>query len=73
MIIGSKIYFYKNLSSTNSLASELIPKDDLPEGSVIYTDFQTAGKGQPGNIWESEEGKNLLLSIILYPSFVSPM
>ena len=39
----------------------------LPEGSVIYTDFQTAGKGQPGNAWESSNAKNLLFSMILHP------
>jgi len=73
MIIGSNLYFYKNLSSTNSVAIGLLRKNELPEGSVIYTDFQTSGKGQPGNRWESEEGKNLLFSIILYPSSVSPI
>lgn len=42
-------------------------KEKLPEGFMLYTDFQTAGKGQPGNSWESENGKNLLFSILLYP------
>ena len=73
MIIGSNLFFYKNLSSTNSVAIELLRESELPEGSVIYTDFQISGKGQPGNRWESEDGKNLLLSIILYPSSVSPV
>lgn len=73
MIIGSNLFFYKNLSSTNNVAIELLKERELPEGSVIYADFQTSGKGQPGNRWESEEGKNLLLSIILYPSSVSPV
>ena len=39
----------------------------MPEGFVVYTDFQTAGKGQIGNSWESEADKNLLFSIVLYP------
>ena len=39
----------------------------LPEGLVIYTDFQSAGKGQPGNEWESSKGMNLLFSVILHP------
>jgi BirA family biotin operon repressor/biotin-[acetyl-CoA-carboxylase] ligase len=34
--------------------------------------FQSAGRGQPGNAWESEEDKNLLLSIIVYPGTVAP-
>jgi BirA family biotin operon repressor/biotin-[acetyl-CoA-carboxylase] ligase len=50
----------------------LIRNEDIPEGTVVYTGFQTAGKGQVGNKWESEMGKNLLFSIILYPGSVSP-
>ncbi len=72
MIIGSDILYYTNLPSTNTEASLLLKKGDPAEGTVIYTDFQTAGKGQPGNRWESEKGKNLLLSIILYPISVLP-
>lgn len=48
--------------------------DDLKEGVAEFTtvtaEFQTAGKGQRGNSWESEGGKNLLFSFVLYPGFV---
>jgi BirA family biotin operon repressor/biotin-[acetyl-CoA-carboxylase] ligase len=72
MIIGSKILRYENLPSTNSRASELLKSGEMPEGSVVQSDFQTAGKGQRGNKWESEAGKNLLISIILYPESILP-
>jgi len=72
MIIGSNLIFYETLSSTNITASLLLKEKDLQEGTVITTDFQTAGKGQPGYRWESEKGKNLLISIILYPESVNP-
>ncbi len=72
MTIGSDIQFYRSLDSTNAYASQCLKASDLQEGTVIYTDYQTAGRGHQGNRWESEEGKNLLFSIILYPSFVSP-
>jgi len=39
----------------------------IKEGYVLRTDFQTAGRGQIGNQWESEAGKNLLASIFLKP------
>jgi BirA family biotin operon repressor/biotin-[acetyl-CoA-carboxylase] ligase len=42
----------------------------LPEGWVIHTDYQTEGKGQPGNTWESLKAKNLLFSMILHPVWV---
>lgn len=43
--------------STNSLLLE-----QGTEG-LLWTDYQTAGRGQAGNGWESEKGKNILLSI----------
>ena len=47
---------------------ELLAKGEWPEGErFLYTGFQTAGRGQAGNRWESEEGKNLLCSILLPP------
>lgn len=32
---------------------------------MIHTDFQTEGRGQHGNGWESERGKNLLFSTLI--------
>ena len=72
MIMGSKLIFLPGLTSTNGYASQLLRNRTLPEGTVIYTNYQTAGKGYFGNKWESEDGKNLLISIILYPSFIKP-
>jgi BirA family biotin operon repressor/biotin-[acetyl-CoA-carboxylase] ligase len=43
-------------------------EDHLPHLFTIRTDYQTAGRGQAGNSWESERGKNLLFSTLLrYP------
>ncbi len=52
------------------MASVLISEKSPTNGTVIYTDYQSRGKGQRGNIWESEPGKNILISIILDTSFV---
>ena len=72
MIIGSKLFFFENLQSTNTHAANLLKNDDLPEGTIVYTNFQLAGRGQMGNRWESEDGKNLLISIVLFPSMINP-
>jgi BirA family biotin operon repressor/biotin-[acetyl-CoA-carboxylase] ligase len=72
MIIGSNLIYLKNLPSTNTYAADLLKEGDLPEGTIIYTNFQSAGKGYSSNKWESEDGKNLLISIILFPSFIRP-
>lgn len=37
----------------------------LPSGTVVYTHRQTAGRGQKGNSWEAEPGKNLTFSMLL--------
>ena len=57
--------YIKTTNSTNTLLKELIAKGQEPE--FIYAGYQTAGRGQTGNGWESEEGKNLLCSILLPP------
>lgn len=72
MIIGSQLLFFENLPSTNTHASFLLKNSSITEGTIVYTNFQTAGRGQMRNRWESEDGKNLLFSIVLYPSMINP-
>ena len=50
-------------ASTNTYLSRLAAT--LPGGTVIYTPCQTAGRGQKGNSWESEDDKNLTFSMLL--------
>lgn len=63
--------FIPETFSTNALLWEMVRKELLPEGFVLHTDFQTAGKGQIGNSWESERGENLLFSMVLYPQRIT--
>jgi BirA family biotin operon repressor/biotin-[acetyl-CoA-carboxylase] ligase len=72
MIIGSHIIHHEKVSSTNTLALEMLRSGNPPEGTVITASFQESGKGQQGNTWVSELGKNLLMSVILYPVSISP-
>lgn len=72
MIIGSKIIFRENLPSTNTYASQILRNIELKEGTIIYTNYQSAGRGYAGNGWESEDGKNLLFSVLLFPAVVNP-
>ena len=57
--------YISSTNSTNTLLKELIANGQTPE--FLYTDYQTAGRGQTDNSWESEKGKNLLCSILLPP------
>ncbi|MGB4968192.1 MAG: biotin--[acetyl-CoA-carboxylase] ligase [Saprospiraceae bacterium] len=53
--------------STNQLAIDMISKTNPADGFMLITDYQTAGRGQYGRIWQSKAGKNLLVSFIFYP------
>lgn len=56
--------------STNNYLIALLKKEQLDEGTIVIADYQKAGKGQGGNSWESEPGKNITCSIVLYPFFI---
>ncbi|MBK8925231.1 MAG: biotin--[acetyl-CoA-carboxylase] ligase [Crocinitomicaceae bacterium] len=58
---------FPSLQSTNATAMQLLDSQKPAQGTVIIADNQTAGKGQRGNTWISEAGKNLTFSIIIYP------
>jgi BirA family transcriptional regulator, biotin operon repressor / biotin---[acetyl-CoA-carboxylase] ligase len=68
--IGKVVLSFPELDSTNEYALKVLSKTRPIEGTVIITDFQTAGKGQIGSKWESERGKNLTLTCIIYPNFL---
>lgn len=70
MTIGSKIFYHEKLTSTNDMAGQILKGKRPAEGSVIYTDEQSHGRGQKGNKWESSPGMNLTMSAILYPDFL---
>lgn len=57
-----KIIHLQEIESTNVYAKS-IPPNQLP--AFVYADYQTKGKGQQNNTWYSENGKNLLCSIVL--------
>ncbi len=69
-MIGTNIIREKRIPSTNTLALELLKKEVLTEGTIIWTDEQTKGRGHAGNLWESDAGKNLTFSVVLYPHFL---
>lgn len=62
----------QTVHSTNSFLRELNGGDASFDMELATTEFQTAGRGQKGNSWESEKSKNLLFSILLHPVYVKP-
>jgi len=57
------ILWLDTIDSTNSEAMRRLL--ELPSGTVLAAREQTAGRGQRGNTWFSQPGKNLTFSIVL--------
>lgn len=58
----------KELPSTNDYLAQLCKESKAKEFYTVIAENQTNGKGQRGNSWEAESGKNLTFSIVLYPT-----
>lgn len=68
MNIGSKVYHYEEIDSTN-LEAKRLSEQGAENGSVIVADRQTEGRGRRGRIWESSNDGNLYFSLLLKPDF----
>lgn len=64
--IGKEIHYFKELSSTNSIAKDLARKDAL-NGTLILSETQNLGKGRFGRPWISPQG-GIWASLILRPN-----
>ena len=72
LFVGKNILTYSKLDSTNNYASQLLRQSVISEGDVVVALDQTEGRGQRGNTWITEPGKNLTFSIVFTPKFLSP-
>lgn len=62
-----KKIFIAETDSTNKYLNEYHGEEGQAM-TVVWTDFQTAGRGQGTNTWESERGKNLTFSVKTRPT-----
>ena len=69
--MGRKIEYLTQCHSTSEELALRIKNSTLEEGYIVVAGFQTGGKGQRGNTWDSEANKNLLFSLYLKPTFLS--
>src|ERR1043166_4970071 len=65
-LIGREIVVFEQTDSTNDAILQLA-NTNSKEGLVVFTEHQTAGRGQRGTRWESTAGKGLWFSILLRP------
>ena len=64
-VFRNNIIHFKEVQSTNLIALSIMKENGRTLPFVITTDFQTLGKGQMSNKWDSENGKNLLMSVAI--------
>lgn len=60
--------YIDTVSSTNTHLKHLSTLLKLEDGSFVCAKYQTAGRGQRGNFWESGFDQNLLFSMVLNPT-----
>lgn len=60
------IYHIDETTSTNDEAR----RDNYDHFDIIWSEHQTAGRGQRGHAWHSVEGENVTFSVVLKPTFL---
>lgn len=63
-LLGKKIHYFEELSSTNSTAKESALSEE--EGTLVIAEMQKGGRGRLGREWVSPQG-GIWMSIILKP------
>ncbi len=62
-----RIHFFPVVDSTNRLALKLA-REGAAEGTVVFADCQTGGRGRLQRVWQSPPGCNLYASLLLRPA-----
>ncbi len=70
IFLGKDVHFLPECHSTNDTALQLVREKKAKEGTILICDNQSHGKGQRGNTWITEPGKNLTFSLVLRPTFM---
>lgn len=64
---GKQVFKLNSVDSTNNYAANLLKEGIIDTGAVVLADFQTNGRGQRGNVWNSDPGMNLCASFVYLP------
>ena len=70
--LGRHLFHFYSVDSTNAFALRLLGRrSEVPDGTMVIAESQTAGRGRMGRSWHSVAESGIYLSLILRPS-VSP-
>ncbi|HEY3856975.1 MAG TPA: biotin--[acetyl-CoA-carboxylase] ligase [Verrucomicrobiae bacterium] len=65
-VIGKEIKVFRETTSTNDVAARLA-RGKAVEGTVVFAESQTKGRGRMGRTWLSPTGKGLWFTVLLRP------
>lgn len=68
-VLPGEIHYYDSIDSTNEEAKRCAAKG-APDGSLYFSDNQTAGKGRRGRSWASPKGEDVFFTLLLRPDIL---
>lgn len=68
--VGCPLFYAETIDSTNEWARRAA-EEGAVDGSVFLADYQSAGKGRRGRVWQSPEGTSVSMSLLLRPDIPS--
>ena len=62
-LTAPKLIILERVDSTNNYAMARVQKKAAISGDAVFAMEQISGKGRRGKTWQSQKGKNIVLSI----------
>jgi len=66
-VFGHNLKFFHETDSTNQVLKKMAAQN-APEGTVVISDMQCAGRGRRGKAWSSKPNLGIWMSILLRPN-----
>jgi BirA family transcriptional regulator, biotin operon repressor / biotin---[acetyl-CoA-carboxylase] ligase len=63
--LGEPFIQILTVDSTNNYAHNLIKQGLATNGTTVFANAQTNGRGQMGKTWQTNEGENIIVSIVI--------
>ena len=70
-LIGNPFVVIGEVDSSNNYAMRQVQADLAEHGTCYFATYQNKGKGQRGKPWKGEPGQNIMMSIVLEPTFLT--
>lgn len=72
-MIEGLLHIHLNETESTNTFLRSFRADEEQRITLVTATNQTDGRGQRGNSWESEPGKNVVFSLLVHPRFINPL